>query len=133
MIYVDTSALLKLVFVEQHSEAMRAFQVTHATERFVSSVLLAVEVRRSAQRISPRDLPRADLLLDHTDLIDLTRPVVETASRLGDPSLRSLDAIHVATALLLEDELTALVTYDKRMLAAARSEGLPVRSPGLVA
>jgi predicted nucleic acid-binding protein len=74
-------------------------------------------------------LPRVDLLLSRVSQVELSAAVVETASRFPDPGLRSLAAIHVATALLVRTELTAVVSYDKRMIAVAQSEGLPVVSP----
>ena len=55
--------------------------------------------------------------------------VVEAASRLPDPMLRTLDAIHVATALLIREDLDVLVSYDQRMLAAASAHGLPTAAP----
>jgi uncharacterized protein len=61
--------------------------------------------------------------------IDTNTVVLESASRLPDPMLRTLDAIHVATALLIRDDLDVLVTYDQRMLAAAAAHGVPTASP----
>jgi predicted nucleic acid-binding protein len=78
---------------------------------------------------APRALPRVDLLLSRVELISMDAPVVESASRLPDPMLRTLDAIHVATAVLIRDDIDALVTYDRRLLDAATSHGLPVASP----
>jgi uncharacterized protein len=130
VIYLDTSALLKTVFVEEHSPAMGAYVRGNDAAGFVSSVLLSVEMRRAVQRINPRYLPKADLELHRIALVGLSDAVVEAAGRFPDPGLRSLDAIHVATALLLRDELSAVVSYDKRMVAVAHSEGLPVVSPG---
>jgi predicted nucleic acid-binding protein len=130
VIYVDTSALLKEVLTEPESAALRDYLEHHASESLVSSILLTVEMRRAVHRTNPRLLPRTDLLLARVTQVDLSAPVVETASRFPDAALRSLDAIHVATALLVREELTAVVSYDKRMVAAAHSEGLPVVSPG---
>ena len=128
MIYLDTSALLKLVREEEHSAAFRAY-LTQRPDPAVSSVLLAIETRRAVQRNTPELLPRADLVLGRVNLVGLNDAVVESAGRLPDPGLRSLDAIHVATALLLGDEVSVLVAYDKRMLAAAETHGLPVATP----
>jgi uncharacterized protein len=130
VIYLDTSALLKTVFTEEHSPALTAYIQENDADGFVSSVLLAVELRRAVRRIDPRALPTADVELQRVALVSLSDPVVETASRFPDPGLRPLDAIHVATALLVREELAAVVSYDKRMAAVARSEGLPVVSPG---
>lgn len=130
MIYLDTSALIKTVFAEEHSRALKDYIQENDAAGFVSSVLLTVEMRRAVQRIDPRSLPKADVELYRVALVSLSDPVVEKASRFPDPGLRSLEAIHVATALLVREELTAVVSYDKRMVAVARSEGLTVVSPG---
>lgn len=130
MIYLDTSALLKTVFAEEHSAALTAYIRQHDAGGFVSSILLTVEMRRAVQRSDSRSLQRVDLLLMGVSQVELSAAVVERASRLPDPGLRSPGAIHVATALLVRDELSAVVSYDERMVAVARSEGLPVVSPG---
>jgi predicted nucleic acid-binding protein len=130
VIYVDTSALLKRVLVEPDSAALHDYLQRRRSEDLVSSILLTVEMRRAVQRGNPRLLPRVDLLLARVDQVDLSAAVVETAGRFPDPGLRSLYAIHLATALLLRDELTAVVSYDERMVGVAHSEGLPVVSPG---
>ena len=130
MIYLDTSALLKSIFVETHSDALQAYVREHDAEGFVSSVLLSIETRRAVQRIDPHSLPQADLELSRVGQVALADAVVEAAGRFPDPRLRSRDAIHLATALLLREELTALVSYDTQMLAAAESQRLPAVSPG---
>jgi len=127
LIYVDTSALMKLVWPEQGTEAADAF--IGDREDLVSSTLLTVEARRAAARVEPAALPRVDLLLGRVELIHMSDAVIETASRLPDPVLRSLDAIHLATALLIRDDLDALLSYDDRLLAAASAHGLPTATP----
>jgi hypothetical protein len=74
-------------------------------------------------------MPRTDLLLDGMTLGELTPSLLESAARLPDPALRSLDAIHIATALLLRSELDLLITYDQRVLTAATAHGLPTAAP----
>ena len=101
LIYLDTSAFLKTMFDEPQSSAIRTYLEAVDSPRFVSSTLLAVEARRGALRANPRRLPRVDLALLRVAQIEMDGPVVETASRLPDPMLRSLDAIHLATALLI--------------------------------
>jgi predicted nucleic acid-binding protein len=128
LIYVDTSALLKLVLPEAESAAVDAYVVDTV---LVSSNLLVVEARRGTLRRSPRRLPRLDIVLTRVEMIEMSPTVIESASRLPDPMLGSLDAIHLATALLVRDELTAVLTYDDRLAAAAASHGLTVESPGL--
>jgi predicted nucleic acid-binding protein len=85
------------------------------------------------QREDPSALARADLLLTRVGRIGMTSSIVESASRLPDRSLRSLDAIHLATALLLREDLDVLVTYDKRLAATATVYRLPVGSPCVAA
>lgn len=128
MIYLDTSALLKLVWWEEGSDELTS-QVGNRTD-LVSSSLLTVEARRSALRNDRRTLPKVDLLLDQFTLIDISGAIIESASRLPDPMLRSLDAIHLATAILLQEDLDVLLTYDTCMLAAATSYGLTAAAPG---
>ena len=70
-----------------------------------------------------------DLLLDRVEVIGIDDVVVESAGRLADPLLRSLDAIHLATALLIRKDVDALLTYDERLAEAARAHGLAVASP----
>ncbi|WP_214404467.1 type II toxin-antitoxin system VapC family toxin [Pseudonocardia lacus] len=97
MIYLDTSALLKLVFPEEGSDAVA--KPVSADVDMVSSELLLVEARRGTARRAPGRPPRLDLLLGRVELIEMSRAVLEAASRLEEPMLRTLDAIHVATAL----------------------------------
>ena len=129
MIYLDTSAFLKTVLSEPQSGALGEYLAAFGSARFVSSALLAVEARRSILRTVPADLSRVDLELLDVIQIDTTGVVLETASRLPDPMLRTLDAIHVATALLIREDLEVLVSYDQRMLAAAAAHGLPTAAP----
>lgn len=129
MIYLDTSAFLKTVFDEPQSPAIHRYLDAVDAARFVSSTLLAIEARRGTLRANPRRLPRVDLALLRVAQIEMDGPVVESASRLPDPMLRSLDAIHLATALMIRDDLEVLVSYDQRMLAAAAAHGLPTASP----
>ncbi|MDQ2788948.1 MAG: VapC toxin family PIN domain ribonuclease [Pseudonocardiales bacterium] len=133
MIYLDTSAFVKLVWAEPESDALGRFLTRRPASPLVSSSLLTVETRRAVQREDPSALGRADLLLTRIGRIGMTSSIVESASRLPDRSLRSLDAIHLATALLLRGDLVAIVTYDKRLAAVAEAHGLPVDSPGIVA
>jgi predicted nucleic acid-binding protein len=129
LIYLDTSAFLKTMFDGPQSPAIARYLNAVDSPRFVSSTLLAVEARRGALRVNPRRLPRVDLALLRVAQIEIDGPVVETASRLPDPMLRSLDAIHLATALLIRKDIDVLLSYDQRMLAAAAAHGLPTASP----
>ncbi|MGL4176958.1 MAG: type II toxin-antitoxin system VapC family toxin [Dermatophilaceae bacterium] len=126
MIYVDTSALVKLVIQEPESDAVDRY-LTDA--ELVSSALLLVEARRGALRRAPASLPHLDLVLRRVELVAMSSAVVEAASRLPDPALRSLDSIHLATALLVRDDVDAVLTYDDRLATAATAHGLTVTAP----
>lgn len=130
MIYLDTSAFVKLVRTEAETADLQAFLSKRAGVPLVSSALLALETRRALLRAAPELLPRADLLLTRVGQVAISRPILETAGRLPDPLLRSLDAIHLATALHLHEELEALVTYDTRLATAAADQHLTVAVPG---
>jgi predicted nucleic acid-binding protein len=126
VIYLDTSAFLKTVWAEPESAALLEAIGDSPT---VSSALLTVETRRSTIRVDPARLPRADLLLGEVTQIGITDAVLESASRLPDPLLRTLEAIHLATALLLGDELDVLLTYDARLATAAQNHRIPTAAP----
>lgn len=127
MIYLDTSAVLKLIKAEAESVALGA----HLRDRtdLVSSTLLIVEARRGTLRSAPQRMPRLDLFLTRVGTVDISDPVIESASRIHDPMLRSLDAIHLATALLIRDDLDELITYDTRLREAAEAHGIPTTAP----
>jgi predicted nucleic acid-binding protein len=129
VIYLDTSAFVKLIRGERETSALEAFLRERPEALLVSSALLVLETRRAILRQAPDQLARADLLLTRIDQVDITRAVLEAASRLPDPALRSLDALHLATALQLDRDLEALVTYDSRLAAAAGRQRLPVVTP----
>ena len=127
-IYVDASALVKLCLEETESFAAREYLEAHGPR--ATSRLASVEVPRALLRRpggDPRDA--ADVLRELT-LVDFDAAIAETASLLGPPTLRALDAIHLATALELGPDLEALVTYDISFAAAARALGIPVVMPG---
>jgi len=129
LIYLDTSAFLKLVLDEPQSTALHDYLGDVDAPRFVSSTLLAVEARRGTLRASVARLPRVDLMLATITQLEISGPVVESASRFPDPLLRSLDAIHLATALLIREELDVLLTYDERLSRAANMHGIPTTAP----
>lgn len=129
MHYFDTSALAKLVLVEPESDAL--VQYRSATQKNVASELVRTELTRAVARIDPSRSRQVTELVRRIDLIPVSTNVLIDAGRLSPVSLRSLDAIHLASALLLRDELDAFVAYDDRLLEAASALGLPVASPGL--
>jgi uncharacterized protein len=133
LIYVDTSALLKLVKDDEaEGSSLRAFLAAETEPQLVSSALLAVEARRGVLRVRPDGIPKVDLLLAGVAQISISDAVIESASRLPEPPLRSLDAIHLATALMIRDDIDILLTYDVRLREAAEAHGLPTAAPGLI-
>jgi predicted nucleic acid-binding protein len=129
LIYIDTSALLKLVRDGAESAALREYLEADTPPALVSSALLTVEARRGTMRSNPARMPRVDVLLATVTQVEISAAVVESAGRLPDPMLRSLDAIHLATALLVREELEVLLSYDDRLLAAADAHGIPTAAP----
>ena len=127
--YADTSAVIKLMVEETHSKAFAAFYDDHAEAEWVSSALLRIEVTRAVTRAMPALLPDARDLLTAFSYIAIDDDIVDAAMSEPDRGLRSLDAVHLATARILAPELDALVTYNDRLIKAATDAGLPVASP----
>jgi len=127
LLYLDTSAALKLLLLEEESLAIRAYV---SDQDWASSALLRTELVRAVGRVDPSVVPRALDLLVQPRLLAINTRVLNVAAKLDPPGLRSLDAIHLASALELRDELTAFVAYDNRLLAAASALGMSVASPG---
>ena len=129
MIYLDTSALLKLVFDEDESAALRHWLEALPAAELTTSDLTRVEVARACHRVDVAHVPLAQSVLEHLDLVPLDRALLDAAADLPARHLRSLDALHLATALSLGDALDVFVAYDARLLEAASAAGLPVASP----
>jgi len=129
LVYLDSSALVKLVVREPESAALVAFLHGHA-ER-VSSALALSEVPRALRRagFGTSERRRARQVLSRVALVDVDRRALAAAAALDPPTLRTLDAIHLATALALREDLTALVTYDRRLSAAAERAHVEVLAP----
>jgi len=127
LVYLDSSAFVKLVVREAESRALAAYLRRWSVA--VSATLLRTEAIRAAARHSPRALRDTRRALLGVAFIDLGRDLLDQAGMVAPTSIRSLDAIHLATAASLGDDLGDLVTYDVRMVAAASACGLPVSSP----
>jgi predicted nucleic acid-binding protein len=127
VIYLDTSAFMKLVAEEAESAALRRY--LRSGRLRTSAILLQTEGLRAAARLSAAHLGVARQLLRGLALIQADRQLYAVAGALPPPELRSLDALHVAAALALGQDLAEFVTYDHRMIDAARLHGLPVVSP----
>jgi len=127
--YLDTSAALKLLVDESDSAAFVQFYDAHSSASWVSSTLLRIELFRAVRRSLPQMLGDARELLTAVASVRIDDPIVESAMAETDPLLRSLDAIHLATARTLGPDLDGLATYDGRLAGAAARAGLPVVSP----
>lgn len=128
-VYLDSSAIVKLVVREPQSRALRSFLGDHAARR-VSCGLARTEVMRAVRHLGAPALRRARQVLRALDLIRLDDTLLDAAADLDPRIMRSLDAIHLAAAQLLATELIVLITYDRRMREAAELIGVPVESPG---
>jgi hypothetical protein len=126
-VYLDSSAIVKLVVRERESSALRRFLRTRR-ER-VSCALARTEVLRAVRHLGPTAVSRARRILRRLDLIRLDDSLLDAAGMLDPRILRSLDAVHLAAALLIAPELDAIVTYDRRLAESAVLLGLHVEAP----
>ncbi len=125
--YLDSSALVKLALVEDESEAL--WRALGSWPRRVTSRLAVVEVLRAVRREDAAREPLARGILSRVVLAAISDRLLVEAVHLEPARVRSLDAIHLATALRVRSVLTAFVSYDVRQLAAAEALGLAVASP----
>ena len=128
MIYLDTSAALKLVVAEPETGRLELWMAEHAGIQRVSSRLLRIEMLRVVTRTAPHRMSRVNVVLSAIALLSMD-DVAPAAEVIGDKTLRSLDAIHLATAHEIRTELSAFVCYDKRLRDSAHTLGLPVEAP----
>jgi predicted nucleic acid-binding protein len=128
VIYLDSSAMVKLVVQEPESEALVQFLGESNLDQ-ACSALAKVEVIRSVRRHGEEVVADARLLVQKALLLPVTDIVLDLAANVEPSLLRSLDAIHLASARLLGEALTAFVSYDARLAASAAAEGFQVVSP----
>ena len=126
-VYLDASAAVKVVREEPESASVRRFLAGDVSR--LSSRVMAVELMRAVGRASPAALGQAQALLGVMEFVELDEGIAASAAVLEPVGMRSLDAIHLASALLLADELDAFVTCDTRQADAARAMGLTVVVP----
>lgn len=134
MIYLDTSALVKLIRVEKGSHDLADWLDQRTEMPWITSALAEVELPRAIIRTGQIErLASVPAVLARLDLFDIDDVVRTTAAAYQDPQLRSLDAIHLATASVAASvaPLAALVTYDSRLAEAAASLGIPIAAPGV--
>lgn len=127
--YADTSAVIKLLVEESHSRAFAAFYDAQGEAEWVSSALLRIELTRAVLRGMPALLPDASDLLLAFSYVAIDDDIVAGAMNEPDRALHSLDAIHLATARILGEDLDAIVSYDDRLLNAATAAGIPSATP----
>jgi uncharacterized protein len=125
--YVDSSAIVKLAVHEPESSSL--LRCLRRRRPLACSSLARVEVARALMPLGPDAVARGDEVLGRIDLVRINERVLRAAGTLKPAELRSLDAIHVATAQMFGAELRGIVTYDQRMAAAAKAQGLRVAHP----
>jgi uncharacterized protein len=126
--YLDTSALVKLVVAEAETPALLAW-LKAADRAPLSCDLARTELLRAVRRVAPDRAVQARTVLDSVTLIQVSTAMFEEAGLLDPTLLRSLDAIHLAAALAVGDDLEGLVTYDDRLAHAAELTGVVVTAP----
>jgi hypothetical protein len=127
LLYLDSSALVKLIVPELESRALR--DALRSWPERVSSVVAEIEVERVARHIGGGAIRRARSVLARLALVELDQEVRRGAAALGPPELRTLDAIHLATALSLGQDLGALCACDARLVDAAAAARVDVVAP----
>lgn len=127
-VYLDSSAFVKLLVEEAETSASRTFLTSHGPRR-VSSALLRTESLRAVRHLGPDALATVREGLRRVDLIGIDDRILDAAGTLEPQVLRTLDAIHLATAMAVGDDLEVIVTFDERMVDSARLMGLPTATP----
>ena len=131
MLYLDTSALMKLIRREPESDTLADWLDAQTPAPWVSSTLIEVELPRALRRVEPSLLADVPAIVARVARYEVDEVVRAAAAVHPDTTLRSLDAIHLATGdAVFGTRLTAFVTYDERLLAAAAAVGLPTAAPG---
>jgi predicted nucleic acid-binding protein len=129
MIYLDSSALVKLALTEPESAALISYLSERQDQALVSSALHRTEVLRAIWQAEPGALTRGVRLVRRIGRVSLSSEVLDYAATLPPQRLGTADAIHLASALAIRRDLSAFVAYDKRLLDAAAEAGLPTASP----
>lgn len=125
--YLDASAIVKLIVAEPESAALRTY--LRRRKPWLSSALSRAEVIRAVLTAGPDAVKRGEAILSRIELIRVNDRVLDAAGRMLPIELRSLEAVHLATAQLMGEDLARLITYDVRMAEAARRFGWTVASP----
>ena len=126
--YLDSSAILKTIFDEQERPDLLRFLNSQST----SSRLSKIEVRRTVARLAPTKTAEVNLELDKINFLPISNPILMAAENFSSEiTLRTLDAIHIATVMSLEGSIEGLIAYDRQMIANAKLLGIKVISPGM--
>ena len=126
--YLDSSAILKTIFDEKERPDLLRFLNSQST----SSRLSKIEVRRTVARLVPTKTAEVNLELDKINFLPISNPILMAAENFSSEiTLRTLDAIHIATVMSLEGSIEGLITYDRQMIANAKLLGIKVISPGM--
>ena len=126
--YLDSSAILKTIFDEQERPDLLRFLNSQST----SSRLSKIEVRRTVARLVSTKTAKVNLELDKINFLPISNPILMAAENFSSElTLRTLDAIHIATVMSLEGSIEGLITYDRQMIANAKLLGIKVISPGM--
>jgi hypothetical protein len=131
VIYLDTSAMVKLVTAEPESGELIHWLNSHSDEVLATSAIGHIEFIRAARRLGAAASAAAQRVASMTDTLVLADTIATAATTIGATALRALDAIHLATADLHRSRLSAFCVYDHRLLAAARVAELPTVTPGI--
>jgi len=129
VIYLDSSALVKLALTEPESAALITYLGEQPGRALVSSTLHRAEVLRAIWRAEPGALPRAQRIIRRVSLVSLSHEMLDNAATQAPAGLGTAAAIHLVSALTIKRDLTAFVSYDQQLLDAAEGAGLPVASP----
>ena len=129
MIYLDSSALVKLALTEPESHALASWLAARTDQALVSSALHRTEVLRAIWRAEPGALPRGQRIIRRIGRVALSYDVLDNAATQPPGGLSVAGAIHLASALAIRRDLVSFVAYDEHLLDAAREAGLPVDSP----
>jgi uncharacterized protein len=129
VIYLDSSALVKLAVTEPESAALTSYLAARAEQAMVSSAVHRAEVLRAIWRAEPGALPRAQRIIRRISLVSLSHELLDNAGTVAPATLPVSAAIHLAAALTIRRDLTAFVCYDRPLAAAAEAAGLPVAAP----
>jgi uncharacterized protein len=129
VIYLDSSALVKLALAEPEYTALARYLTEQADSALVSSTVHRTEVLRAVWRAAPGALPRAQRIIRRISLVSMSHDILDNAATLPPVGIGTTAAIHLASALAIKRDLKAFVCYDRHLIDAAAEAGLPVISP----